>query len=109
VLQLARAVQDAKRKSLLKTGSIDLWLVAYELRSKHGYLVKYRQATGGKSGKGYLRTLRHKFLVCKGVEGMEGAQVFCNLSHMLAATSVNMVLKHARPLQLLARLTQPPI
>lgn len=78
LLQLQQAVVQAKEECIRRFGSANLWCVASELRSRHGYLVKYRAAMGAKTPKAYLRALRHTFLVVKGVPGMEG-------DHMLYA------------------------
>ena len=72
ILQLARAVLDAKDECKQRYGTVDLWQLGTCLRSKHGYLVKHRRVNASRRRKAYLRMLRHTYLVCKGLEGMEG-------------------------------------
>eukprot|EP00877_Chromochloris_zofingiensis_P012813 jgi/Chrzof1/7786/Cz02g36200.t1 len=78
--QLQQAVVQAKEECIRRFGSANLWCVASELRSRHGYLVKYRAAMGAKTPKAYLRALRHTFLVVKGVPGMEGTDYVVDIN-----------------------------
>jgi hypothetical protein len=71
-LQLAQAVAEAKASSILTTGSVQLSHVGSYLRSRHGYLVAIRHANVVKRPRTYLRMLHHKYLVVRGLDGLEG-------------------------------------
>ncbi|GBF89290.1 hypothetical protein Rsub_02167 [Raphidocelis subcapitata] len=47
----------------------DPWAVGCELRARHGYLVRLRRSMGPRQPKAFLRSLRHSFLVVRGVDG----------------------------------------
>jgi hypothetical protein len=72
LVQLAQAVAEAKASSILSTGSVQLNHVGSYLRSRHGYLVAIRHANAVKRPRAYLRMLYHKYLVIRGLEGLEG-------------------------------------
>ena len=47
--------------------TLDLWTLGCELRARHRYLVTLRRSLGPKQPKAYLRSLRHAFLLVRGV------------------------------------------
>eukprot|EP00775_Hariotina_reticulata_P006618 gene6618-6846_t len=80
VSKLVAALQDAKNSSVLAMGLVDMSYVGSYLRSKHGYFILLRAANIAKRPRSYLRMLRHSYLVCRGIEGMGGADVLIDIN-----------------------------
>lgn len=72
----AAGSSSARQISILNSnstsGGVDLWALGCELRARYGYLIKLRRSLAGKGPKAYLRSLRHSFLVVRGIDGDQG-------------------------------------